>query len=120
MCHLTCDTWHLISDKLGEVKILSQLQVSISYGLGVTALWKYVDKMNTELMTRVFVEQPGYTRSVNYKQFCEFGISSKVSIGATQCLWSWLILLSTLDTHIQTGYLKYPLHPAPPAHLDDI
>ena len=54
MLHMTCDSKHMTHG--GKVNMLSKFQFPSSYGLGVKVF-------PTELMSKVFVEQPGYTGS---------------------------------------------------------
>ena len=73
MWHMTRDTWHghMTCDTWWGVNILSKFQLPSSYGLGKTVFWKYFHKGSlprsvTELMTKVFVEQPCIHGSVKY------------------------------------------------------
>ena len=61
--HLKQYTWHVTCDTWWEVKILLKFQVPSLYGLGVKVEWRLggkgrVNESDSELMTKVIVEQP--------------------------------------------------------------
>ena len=63
MRHVTCDMWQVTYDTWCGVNILSKFQLSSFNGFGVMMFWKLGGKGSlTELMTKVFVEQPRLQR----------------------------------------------------------
>ena len=69
MWHVTHDMWHVTCDMWREVNILKKFQGPSSYGLGVMMSWKYLKKKieidwNNQIIMKVFVEQVGYTKSL--------------------------------------------------------
>ena len=61
--YVTHDMWQVRPDTWRGVNILSKFQLSSSYGLGVMMFWRLGGKglptqWMSELMTKVFLEQP--------------------------------------------------------------
>ena len=74
MGHVTCDMWHVTCDMFGLVNILSKFQLPSSFCLWFMIKWRSWGKGSltqwiNELITRLFIEQPGYTGSVKNKWF---------------------------------------------------
>ena len=62
--------WHMKIDRWEEVNLLSKYQLHSSYDLGLKVTWKFAGKLwlaelINESVTKIFVEQSGYTGSVN-------------------------------------------------------
>ena len=74
ICHVTCDMWHIIHDMWhltydmwqGENLTLT-FQLPSSYDFGMKVCWQYFHKGWVFYFNKLhmFVEQPGYTGSVN-------------------------------------------------------
>ena len=77
MWHMTRYMWHMTCDTWWGVNSLSKCQLFSSYGLGQTVSWRFWTKgsfnewMN-ELITKLFIEQPRLTGSVNKYYKCDY------------------------------------------------
>ena len=58
MWHLTPGMWHMTRDRWGQVNLLSNFQLSSSYGLGVKVFWRYFHKSSV-IVCRTAPATPG-------------------------------------------------------------